>query len=166
MPVRNRNSHSFSLVEVVIALGIISFALVSIVGLFGFGVQTNKGSSDQIQAANVASLIVASLRGSPTGLTNCALYPTITTLNQSITATTASNMAASSTPIKIGLDGMPTSIVTNQVYNLEYSAYVSPNSPYVANVYLLLWWPPQAAKPVSGSGNYYQLSTQVALPLQ
>ncbi len=42
---------AFSLVEVVLALAIFTFALVTILGLLGVALGTNKQSSDQIQAS-------------------------------------------------------------------------------------------------------------------
>jgi Tfp pilus assembly protein PilV len=153
------NTHSFSLVEVVIALGIISFALVAIVGLFGFGLQTNKGSSEQIQAADVASLIVATARVTPTNLPpNFALPFTSPGLNQSMVSNTTS-----ATPVYVGLDGMSTN-QANATYNLRYVAGTNATAPNVAYLYLLLWWPPAAKAPSTNSGNYYQLSTEIALP--
>ncbi len=73
---RTASVAAFSLVEVVVALGIFTFALVAIIGLFVTGLNTNKESSDQIQAANFASLLISSRRALPTNvIANFALPP-------------------------------------------------------------------------------------------
>ncbi|HEY8966749.1 MAG TPA: hypothetical protein VIM58_09910, partial [Candidatus Methylacidiphilales bacterium] len=56
---------AFSLVEVMIALAIGVFVLVGIMGLFTAGLQTNHQSEAEIQAANLASLILSSRRAAP-----------------------------------------------------------------------------------------------------
>jgi uncharacterized protein (TIGR02598 family) len=61
-----RSAKAFSLVEVVIALGLSSFVLVALVGLLGTGLQTGRDSEDQIQATNLASLLTSTRMASPT----------------------------------------------------------------------------------------------------
>jgi type II secretory pathway pseudopilin PulG len=58
--------HAFTLIEVVISLAIISFALVLIVGLLGLGISNNRDSSNRLQAVNIASLLISTRRSSPT----------------------------------------------------------------------------------------------------
>ncbi len=49
---------------------------MAIVGLFMVGINTNKESSDQIQAANLASLLISTRRALPTNtIANFALPP-------------------------------------------------------------------------------------------
>lgn len=52
----------FSLVEVVMALGIVSFALVSLVMLLPIGVKTNKISSEETRASLILTSLEADLR--------------------------------------------------------------------------------------------------------
>ena len=59
------NSRGFSLVEVVIAIGILSFCLLAIFGLLPVGLSSNKASVEQSGAANIATAIVADLRATP-----------------------------------------------------------------------------------------------------
>jgi uncharacterized protein (TIGR02598 family) len=147
---------AFTLVEVVVALGIFSFAIMAIVGLFMVGINTNKESSDQIQAANLASLIISTRRALPTNtIANFALPP----LNVAYpsTGTYLTNGAG------VAADG-----TTNQstpAYNLYYQVGTnSINGAHLARVYLMLWWPTSAPMPANNPGGRYELSTEVALP--
>jgi len=132
------NFRAFSLIEVVVSLGIISFALISIIGLFSVGLKTNKESSDQIDAANTASLLMATVRAMPT---NCATNGfALPDLNQA----TAS---------------------TNLFYNLYYVVGTNTGTgSKLANVYLRLWWPLTAPMPTNNPAAYYEVAGQVALP--
>src|SRR5690606_34727807 len=49
---------AFSLVEVVLAIGIAAFAILSVVGLMGVAMNSNTESERQIDAANLATQIV------------------------------------------------------------------------------------------------------------
>lgn len=55
----------FSLVEVVIALGIIAFALVAILGMFPVAIGASRDSRTDTRAAGIARLIYGQLRGQP-----------------------------------------------------------------------------------------------------
>jgi uncharacterized protein (TIGR02598 family) len=57
-----RGSCGFSLVEVTLAIGIISFALLSVVALLPIGLQTVKNTNEQVGAANVINGIATALR--------------------------------------------------------------------------------------------------------
>lgn len=56
---------AFSLTEVVIALGIISFAFVGVLGLFSTSFHTSRQSIEKTQLAFMASDIIESLRNEP-----------------------------------------------------------------------------------------------------
>jgi len=145
-----RHRDAFSLIEVVLALAIISFALIAILGLFSAGLKVNKESADQIQAAHIASLLISARRADPTGGTNSALaefaLPTL--------------IEGSSKQVKVGLDGT----TNNPVMNLIYTVTINDADSNIANVYLLLWAPIGAANPPTNNpGSYYEISTQVKL---
>ena len=65
----NSNATAFSLVEVVLALGVASFCLIAILGLMPVGVQTNRNATSQTAATNVMAAIVADLRTTPAAAT-------------------------------------------------------------------------------------------------
>jgi Tfp pilus assembly protein PilV len=68
--IRSRWS-GFSLIEVVIAIGIVSFSILAVVGLLPTGLKTVKNANEQAGAANVLNAIAESLRqaSSADGLT-------------------------------------------------------------------------------------------------
>jgi len=53
---------AFSLVEVVLALGLVSFALIAVLGLLPVGLRAVKDASEQAGAANVLNSIAEALR--------------------------------------------------------------------------------------------------------
>ena len=69
MRVCDSNSHAFSLVELVIALGVAAFCLIAVFGLMPVGMQTNRNASAQTAATNIISVIVADLRTTPAAAT-------------------------------------------------------------------------------------------------
>lgn len=54
---------AFSLVEVVVAIGVVSFAIVAILGVFPIGLKTARSSGDETRAAQIAQDILTSLAG-------------------------------------------------------------------------------------------------------
>jgi len=140
---------------VVVALGVFSFALVAIVGLFVGGINTNRESSDQIQAANVASLLISTRRAVPTNvIANFALPP----LNVGYTdaGTYLNNNQG------VAVDGTTTG---TRAYSLFYQIGTNTTTgAHLAQVHLMLWWPPASPLPTNNPGNRYELTTQVALP--
>ncbi|MCE9543846.1 MAG: hypothetical protein K8R38_10095 [Verrucomicrobia bacterium] len=65
---------AFSLVEVVIALGIAAFCLVALLGLFPLGLKSAKSTTDQTAAAAFLGNIALDLRGIPAGSNSSSLY--------------------------------------------------------------------------------------------
>lgn len=61
----------FSLFEVVLALGVISFAIVAILGVLPTGLQTNKSSQDETRATQIAQTVLSSVASqAPTQFNN------------------------------------------------------------------------------------------------
>jgi prepilin-type N-terminal cleavage/methylation domain-containing protein len=154
---RSMGLFAFTLVEVMIAMSIFSFALVAIGGLFFVGLNTNKESADQMQAANLASLLISTRRSLPTSpIPNFALPP----LNVAYSGSGAAVMG-------VALDGTVGDGTAAHVpaYNLFYKIGTSTASgPRLAQVHLLLWWPPALQAPANNPATRYELTTQVALP--
>lgn len=65
MKLRHSNKAGFSLIEVVLALAIASFCIVSVGGLIPVGLQTNQTASGQTVTNGIVSSIVADLRSTP-----------------------------------------------------------------------------------------------------
>jgi uncharacterized protein (TIGR02598 family) len=144
---------AFTLVEVVVAMGIFIFAFITVLALLNVALSRNRESSEQIQAANVASLLVATRRASPTNAGTYFSSFALPHLDQSLVTNTTS----------VGLDGT-TSTSTGKTYNLLYTVGTnSVTGANVANVYLLLWWPLGAPMPTNNPSSCFELSTQVSL---
>ena len=153
----NRAGESaFSLIEVVLALAVMSFALVAVVGLFSVGLQTNKESSDQLQATDVASLLISARRAQPTG----------TLSNFALPALNVAQVSSAATGVLLSLDGTVASSSATAPFRVAYTVGTNAvTGSKSALVYLLIWWPGSLANPPTNSpGAYYQTSTQVALP--
>ncbi len=62
---RRRRRRAFSLVEVTLALGIVTFALVAVVGVLPTALASGRQSFDQNRAAAIANTLFASFRSQP-----------------------------------------------------------------------------------------------------
>jgi len=60
--IQNSASAAFSLIEVTLAIGIVSFALLAVVGLLPVGLRSVKNANEQAAAANVMNAIADALR--------------------------------------------------------------------------------------------------------
>jgi Tfp pilus assembly protein PilV len=139
---------AFSLVEVVIALGIVTFALIGLAGLMTVAAQAENTSSQTVAAANVASALIAERRAMPTKVVSGF-------------ALTNVNIAASNvsgTPLYLTSNGNLTT-QPNAAYGMIYQVVPS-NS---AAVDLMLFWPAQASTPQTAAGRY-EVATEIALP--
>lgn len=60
-PLNDGRQRGFSLVEVVIALGVIAFAIVAILGVVPTGLRTSAGAQDETRAAQLAQAVLSTL---------------------------------------------------------------------------------------------------------
>ncbi len=67
-----RGRGAFSLVEVALAVGILSFALVAVLGLLGVGINASRDSSDDTKVAFIMQDVAARVRTEASGLTLAA----------------------------------------------------------------------------------------------
>jgi uncharacterized protein (TIGR02598 family) len=149
---------AFSLVEVVLALGICVFVLVTIMGLYSAGLRVHRESADQIEAANLASLIISSRRAAPTNSSQLAI-PASALTNAFASA------YANGTQLTnyIGSDGILTNSA-HAVYLVSCRAGTNPmTGPNVSQVYLMLSKPP-TANPNSPSSDHYEITTYIPFP--
>jgi len=65
MNIHHRRQIAFSLVEVVLALGVASFSMVSILGLLPVGLNNSRSSTAQTGAMNLITSIAADIRSTP-----------------------------------------------------------------------------------------------------
>lgn len=79
----------FSLVEVVLALGVVGFSLLAIIGLLPIGLQSGRASVQETRANHLAEQIFSTLRSQPFTAANLSLLGGTSTIDLS-TASTAS----------------------------------------------------------------------------
>ncbi len=146
------------MIEVVIALGICTFCIVALVGLFSTGLQASRESEDQIQAANLASLIVSTCAASPTNNTSSFGIPPA-----AITGpyTNAYNNGTSLTNI-IGYDDRLTNSA-GAAYQISCRAGTNAfTGSQLSQVYVMLSWP-ASANPASTMAKHYEVLTYIPL---
>lgn len=148
---------AFSLIEVVLALGICAFVLVAMLGLFSTGLRAGRESEEQVQAANLASQILATRMASPTNDAH--------TLDFAIPASALTNAYADILGSEggfVGLDGRTNVSASNAAYRLFARAGTNGlTGARTAQVYLMLSWPPQAA--LSNAAGRYETLTYLSL---
>jgi hypothetical protein len=155
---RHSKFAAFSLVEVVLALGIFSFAIVAILGLFTVGLQTSRESDQEIRAADLTSSLFCRMRSAPgIDLTSYG-FPFGALTN---TGGTLFN-ATTSAPLFLKGDGtLAASASAAQVARgfavAAFGTYDATNR--VATVALTLWWP--AASAYANAAGTYGVSTYI-----
>lgn len=152
----SKGSPGFSLVEVVIALGICAFVLVALIGLFSSGWKMTRESEEQVQAANLATQIIATRIVAPTNGSAAAAIPP-SKLSQPY-----GNVYATEDSF-VALDGTLTTSLSNAACRIACNAGTNAmTGSRLSQVYLRLTWPPQAA--ATNASGRYEICTYVALP--
>lgn len=144
--------------EVVLAIGLVAFALVSILGLFGAGLKDVGESQMKIEAANVAAGILAERLAAPE--VNLASSPLPTLVWTNLPSSPTNALTAQ---VEIGSGGQVVSNATR--FRLRYRIWKdvsqTTNSRQV-RVHLLFSWPPGATR--LSAANQYELLTSTILP--
>ena len=128
--------------EVAIALGLVSFCLIAILGLLPAGLNTNKASVQQNAASNLASLIASDLRSTP-ATTNRSIYyglelPAGGTGNKSVF---------------LDESGAVASDAASAVFLATVTVVAPPNGVTASSARILITWP-AAADIVKSSGSF------------
>jgi uncharacterized protein (TIGR02598 family) len=149
----------FSLVEVVIALGVTAFCLLTLMGMLLVGINGNKTSVQQSAAANIAGAVMADLRATP--LSNQSNYSTTEVLYSPRFQFVVPASGTGLQTVFVADDGTPQTTV-NQNLTAAASAtstyrvdIVGPLRPatsqrQASSVYILITWPAQA-DPTAGT---------------
>lgn len=138
---------AFSLVEVILAIGIASFAVLTILGLLGTAMRSNTESEERIQAANLATTLLIQYREYLNGNQSGARWSS-PLKNASIGAQPPSRF---SSPEAISIDGVgvPQSD-PSAAYALSYAIWKNSDldasdAPYdLVNCSLRFQWPARA----------------------
>lgn len=146
----------FSLVEVVIALGLVTFVMVTLIGLFSVGLTGVRKSEVQVQGSNLAMEILNRRLSAPVStLTNFSI-PVLSNL-----ATTPPSFSVK----EVGPGGYISSRDFG-TYRLSYRAWRDTNAGFgqtnLARLHVILSSPADA--PLSAATEYYEAEGSVFLP--
>jgi type II secretory pathway pseudopilin PulG len=137
---------AFSLVEVVLSLGIISFAFAVIIALFPVGMKSNRDSIEESRAMNLLQAMIAdwqvtawssSTNTDGSGITS-PVY-NLPNLNQITTTTSNTN-----SPTYVAEDGTTNSSPAGSFYRTTYTIYPSAGYMQPAYVDMTASWPAAA----------------------
>lgn len=131
--VRGARSSGFSLIEVVLALGVIAFALVGIMGLFPVAMKSAQESQRETRAAQIARQIFDDLQSLPGTNTALVRGMSITNVADRITGI---NLANGSTNI-LGYDDQGNGLTANIPASQFDDPIGGTNISYVAKVEIL-----------------------------
>ena len=149
MKTKSFRQHGFSLVEVVLSMGVVSFCMLTLSALIPLGLNANKVSREQILALNFCRDLESDLKATAATSAATVLYkiPLPATGSQTFTLydcngtpdTTANNTS------NLNPTFSSTKTATSQykfTITLAAPAATSPNDPVVANI--VVTWPPNA----------------------
>jgi uncharacterized protein (TIGR02598 family) len=149
---------AFTLVEVVLALAVCSFAVIAILGLFSMGLQSTRESAQDIRAANLATTLISLRTATPTN--DIASLPNFAIPTTAFTNTYGPAYGTSSTSY-VGSDGQTTNMA-NAAFMITCKAGTTPvTGTGLSQVYLMLSWPPQA--PAAAAEGRYELTTEIPI---
>ena len=117
-PISQRLGTAFSLVEVVIALGIVSFAVLAIVGMMPMALKSAQESMRETDATLIAQRIFAELKTGSGGNRTLAISSNGTTRSLALSANSTNNLAFTQ-------DGIPQAffLSTNSPQDASYDFY-------------------------------------------
>jgi Tfp pilus assembly protein PilV len=79
-----RSRFGFTLAEVVLALGVIAFAIVAILGVFPLGLSTSHSAQDETRAPQIAQTILSTIASQTFNAVSIKLYNTVGAQNGSV----------------------------------------------------------------------------------
>ncbi len=151
-----RPKHAFSLVEVVLALGVVSFAIVAILGVIPIALSTGHSAQNETRAAQIAQDILSSLASqAQANFTNkCVIDQPATTTSRTFSYDVYLNPPPAD-PYVLAADNdghlaVPTGSETAASFPYQVTIFVDPNPPpgfdagYAALVTVRVAWQPFA----------------------
>jgi len=141
----------FSLVEVVMALGILAFAITALLGAFAVGMNTDRESIEELEATHILQSIIAERRANPTLTNTNMLLPVLNT----------DSTCSSSNALSLDEIGRLQQGTRNGKFGLLYRIAPAPNT-NSASVYCAIYWPGRAT-PENAQGRV-EMTTRIALP--
>lgn len=155
--ISSRPGSAFSLLEVVLCLGLVSFCLLALLGLLIAGISQGQNAAQSVRASHLMSKLVAWRAASPAGLQAAdgsvlALPP----------LTTAADSMSPSSPIYLGQDGEVLPSAEGAVFQLNYRVVmpgagdVNTAAARLCKVWAVLSWP--GAAPLERAKGTYEIT--------
>lgn len=146
---------AFSLVEIVLALGVFSFCIIAVLSLFSVGLDNAKESDQEIRAANLTSSILGRIRSAPRVDLSAQGFPFAPVAGET---TGVVFEIPTETPIYLRANGLKaaTAIEAANGYAAAAAAFHDQAS-QVTRLTLKLWWPSTA--PLSQATGTYTVNT-------
>lgn len=149
---------AFSLVEVVMALGVVAFAIVAVMGLLPVGLREARNSTAEVQAVNLMTLLVADLKNATArggATSSMGLSPT--------PAASGVSVATIHTFYTDAAQGLTTTRSADSLYRVTLR-YNRLDSLTGTEAFLMVSWPPMT-DPLSGSTRPMgQVETYLSIP--
>jgi Tfp pilus assembly protein PilV len=158
MKKRTRSISAFSLVELTIALGVVGFCLLTIIGLLAVGINSTHSSTVQTSATNILTAFVSDLEAVPNITPSyCAAKGTVSTPNGSASGSPIYNMifpaggngATSTYKFYVGDNGLTNNSAAASSYQVNIwitAANTSATPPHQETfARVLITWPAAAA---------------------
>ena len=136
---RTASKAGFSLIEVVIALGIFAFCIVAIVGLLPVGMNSVRSVSNENNAIHIASSIEGIWQVAPT---NSTITITNFITNLLVTNASTGNYSTNYFFNEFGEQTDSAGASVNMTYTATTNANLSPSTAY--DVKMVFKWPPHA----------------------
>jgi type II secretory pathway pseudopilin PulG len=160
IPPRGHHGHppspaAFSLIEVVMALGILAFAITALLGIFAIALNSNKDSIQELQATHIMQSMIAQRRAAPI-LDDPNLKMLLPELHNG--GTEKDNFSA---PVPLNESGEQENNKSKAKFALVYRIIPNLTARNTA-VYCAVYWPGQA-KPENAAGRV-EVVTNIALP--
>jgi len=155
IPGSHRMSHrGFSLIEVTIALGVVAFALVAIIGVLPMGLNSVRHSGSILQADVMARDLISTLRTRPDYQTLLSEFPLPDLTSDSL-------VLPNTNRVFITENGLVSANPENAAFAAEYTITRDVDSDRILYVHLQLAWPPQGA---TNSRQSTEITSAVLLP--
>ncbi|HRJ71349.1 MAG TPA: hypothetical protein PLS03_03950 [Terrimicrobiaceae bacterium] len=154
IPARKHLS-AFSLVEILVSLGIIVFVLVALMGLLSSGLRVSTQARTELEASQVAASLISRRRAAPTvSLPDFPIDP-------------LTNATASLEHRYLDRSGTPVATASDAYYDLYYEVAPAEGN-RMARLYLALAHPPQSQSTgysaISQAEENFEITTYVRLP--
>jgi uncharacterized protein (TIGR02598 family) len=147
---RNFSSSAFSLVEIVIAIGIAAFCLVAMLGLIPTGMKSVKSATHQTAATAVIQEVVTDLRSTPPGSNTSPRLGIALTKAGDTASTPGSSIGQSGGSIQSPFYMSESGVLFTNNTSLDAPLYgvsltMSNQSAFLTTVQIYVWWPSIAA---------------------